>query len=107
MPDGDGWLLTTPAGDTTYSFAATRLALDHWALDAATLVRLVKDEPAELDVQDFVVEFAEVLGIPDALLPTYLEELAATLASACWKLRHSTATSTTCSTRTTSRSRPR
>jgi siderophore synthetase component len=91
-PDGDRWLLTTPAGDTTYSFTATRLALDHWAINQATLVRSVKDEPADLDVQDFVVEFAEVLGIPDALLPTYLEELASTLASACWKLRSSTAT---------------
>jgi siderophore synthetase component len=91
-PTDDQWVLTTPAGDTTYSFAATRLALDHWAIDATTLLRSVKDEPAALDVQDFVVEFAELLGIPDALLPTYLEELAATLASACWKLRHCTAT---------------
>ncbi|MFC7495821.1 MULTISPECIES: GNAT family N-acetyltransferase [unclassified Nocardioides] len=90
VADGDRWLLTTPAGDTTYSFAASRLVLDHWAVDAATLTRTVKDDPAALDVQDFVVEFSEVLGIPDALLPTYLEELAATLASACWKLAHST-----------------
>lgn len=92
VPDGDRWLLTTPSGDTTYSFAAQRLALDHWAIDPVTLTRTVKDEPADLDVQDFVVELSEVLGIPDALLPTYLEELAATLASACWKLTHATAT---------------
>lgn len=90
--DGDGWLLTSPAGDTTYSFAATRLALDHWAVEPSTLSRRVKDEPADLDVQEFVVEFASVLGLPDALLPTYLEELAATLAAACWKLTHSTLT---------------
>jgi len=92
VAEGERWLLTTPAGDTTYSFAATRLALDHWAVDATSVTRTVKDEPAELDVQAFVVEFADVLGIPDLLLPTYLEELAATLASSCWKLRHSTAT---------------
>ncbi|MBZ5737119.1 GNAT family N-acetyltransferase [Nocardioides mangrovi] len=92
VADGDRWLLTTPAGDTTYSFAAERLALDHWAVDPATVVRTVKDEPAELDAQDFVVEFSELLGVPDALLPTYLEELAATLQSACWKLAHSTLT---------------
>ena len=90
--DGDRWLLTTPAGDTTYSFVAQRLALDHWAVGASTLTRTIKDEPAPLDVQDLVTEFAEVLGIPDALLPTYLEELAATVAAACWKLTHSTAT---------------
>ncbi|HYF73222.1 MAG TPA: GNAT family N-acetyltransferase, partial [Nocardioides sp.] len=92
VADGEQWLLATPSGDTTYSFAAERLALDHWAVDAASLVRVVKDQPADLDAQAFVIEFAEVLGIPDALLPTYLEELAATLASACWKLTHSTAT---------------
>lgn len=89
--DGGGWLLTTPAGDTTYTFRAERLALDHWAVDPASVERTVKDEPAELDAQELVVELAEVLGIPDALLPTYLEEIAATLASACWKLTHATA----------------
>ena len=92
VADGDRWVLTTPAGDTTYSFAAQRLALDHWAIDASTLTRVVKDEPAAPDAQELVVELAEVLGIPDALLPTYLEELAATLAAACWKLTHATAT---------------
>ncbi|GAA4367709.1 GNAT family N-acetyltransferase [Nocardioides caricicola] len=90
-PDGDRWLLTTPAGDTTYSFRASRLALDHWAVEPASLERSVKDQPAPLDAQELVVELAEVLGIPDPLLPTYLEEVAATLAAACWKLTHSTA----------------
>ena len=36
-----------PAGHTTYTFAARRLALDHWALDAGILQRHVKDEPAD------------------------------------------------------------
>lgn len=90
-PDGDRWLLTTPAGDTTYSFRASRLALDHWAVEPESLERSVKDQPAPLDAQELVVELAEVLGIPDPLLPTYLEEVAATLAAACWKLTHSTA----------------
>lgn len=88
VADGDRWRLDSPAGDVTYSFVAARLALDHWAVDASSVSRLVKDEPAPLDAQAFVVEFAELLGIPDGLLPTYLEEIAATLASACWKLRH-------------------
>ena len=35
-----------------------------------------------------MIEFAEVLGIPPALLPTYLEEVASTLASSAWKLQH-------------------
>ena len=94
VEDGDDcYTLTSPAGDTAYSFTARRHALDHWVVDAGNLTRRVKDEPVDLDAQAFVVEFADVLGIPDALLPTYLEELASTLASTAWKLRHSTATS--------------
>jgi siderophore synthetase component len=85
-------VLTTPSRTTTYSFRAQRLALDHWAVDEASLERLVDGGPADLDVQAFVVEMAELLGIPDQLLPTYLEELAATLASAAWKRHHHTAT---------------
>jgi siderophore synthetase component len=88
---GDGYLLTTPDRTATYSFRARRLALDHWALDEASLSRTVAGEPAELDVQAFVVEMSELLGIPEKLLPTYLEELAATLASAAWKRHHHTA----------------
>jgi siderophore synthetase component len=86
------FVLTTPSRTTTYSFRAQRLALDHWAVDEASLERLVDGGPADLDVQAFVVEMAELLGIPDQLLPTYLEELAATLASAAWKRHHHTAT---------------
>jgi siderophore synthetase component len=88
----DGYILTTPDRSASYSFRARRLALDHWALDEASLAKTVAGRPAELDVQAFVVEMAELLGIPEKLLPTYLEELAATLASAAWKLHHHTAT---------------
>ena len=80
--------LTSPDGRATYAFDARRLALEHWAIDKGSLERHVDGVPAELDVQAFVAEFAERLGIPDALLPTYLEELASTLASAAWKLHH-------------------
>lgn len=89
---GDGYVLTTPDRSASYSFRARRLALDHWALDEASLSRSVAGRPAQLDVQAFVVEMAELLGIPEKLLPTYLEELAATLASAAWKLHQHTAT---------------
>ena len=70
-----GFRLTSPDGRAVYEYAAERLALDHWALDEASLTRTVDGEPAALDVQAFVVEFAGVLGIPEHLLPTYLEEL--------------------------------
>ena len=41
---------------------------------------------APLDAQAFVAEFSGSLGIPQQLLPTYLEEIAGTLASSAWKL---------------------
>ncbi|MGN6109777.1 MAG: GNAT family N-acetyltransferase, partial [Kofleriaceae bacterium] len=52
--DGERWRLDSPAGDVTYTFSATRLALDHWAVDAASVERSVKDEPEPLDAQAFV-----------------------------------------------------
>jgi siderophore synthetase component len=95
-PAGRGrWRVTSPDGGTVHEFAARRLPLDHWLVDPATVERRVKDEPAPPDVQAFVAAHAAALGIPDALLPTYLEELASTLASGMWKLRHSVASAAT------------
>ncbi|RHW22421.1 GNAT family N-acetyltransferase [Nocardioides immobilis] len=81
-PDGSrpGWWTLT-AGTSTYSFSARVHALEHWVVDPASI------EPAP-DAQAFVAELAPTLGIPDQLLPTYLEEIASTLAAAAWKLRH-------------------
>ncbi|MBC2962246.1 GNAT family N-acetyltransferase [Nocardioides deserti] len=87
---GDRWELVSPDARTRYTFRAQRLALEHWAVDPTSVERTLDGEPAPLDVQELVVELAPLLGIPDELLPTYLEELAATLASAAWKLEHST-----------------
>ena len=64
------WTLTT--GVSTYSFSARVHTLEHWVVDPASI------EP-EPDAQAFV---------PDRLLPTYLEEIASTLAAGAWKLRH-------------------
>jgi siderophore synthetase component/RimJ/RimL family protein N-acetyltransferase len=84
--DGDGWLLDT--GGSTYRFRARRHALEHWSIDEDSLTRAGADgQPLPLDAQEFVLELREVLGIPDALLGTYLEEVASTLASAAAKHR--------------------
>ncbi|TQL67848.1 siderophore synthetase component [Nocardioides albertanoniae] len=83
----DAWELQGPS--TTYVFTARRFMLDHWVVDPASIVRRGEEgEEAEVDAQAFVAEFAPALGIPATLLPTYLEELAATIASSCWKLEH-------------------
>lgn len=85
-PVRDRWRLTTPDGSGHYEFAARRFALEHWVVDAASLERRCSGEVAPLDAQAFVAEFATCLGLPDSLLPTYLEEIASTLGSASWKL---------------------
>ncbi len=88
---GDHWRLDL--GASTWTFTARRHPLEHWAVDAASVRRTVAGEPAPVDAQDFVVDCNDVLGIPDHLLPVYLEEIAATLASAAWKTTHHTLTS--------------
>ncbi|WP_435770312.1 GNAT family N-acetyltransferase [Nocardioides sp. SYSU DS0651] len=76
------------AGRSSYCFTARVHALEHWVVDPGSIGRTVAGRPAEPDVQAFVAELAPVLGIPEQLLPTYLEEVAATLAAGAWKLRH-------------------
>ncbi|QQD75943.1 GNAT family N-acetyltransferase [Curtobacterium sp. YC1] len=83
--DGDGWRLD--AGASTYRFRARQHVLEHWSIDEASLARTRAGEPAPLSAQDLVLELREVLGIPDELLGTYLEEIASTLASAAAKHR--------------------
>lgn len=91
-PDDQAWSLTTPDESATYTFTARRHPLEHWVLDPDSLQRWADGVPQEVDVQRFLTEFAPQLGIPDSLLPTYLEEVASTLASAAWKLTHATRT---------------
>jgi siderophore synthetase component/RimJ/RimL family protein N-acetyltransferase len=84
--DDDGWLLDT--GASTYRFRARRHALEHWSIDEDSLARAgAAGQPLLLDAQELVLELRDVLGIPDALLGTYLEEVASTLASAAAKHR--------------------
>lgn len=84
--DGDGFRLDL--GRSAYTFEARRHPLEHWVVDPASIVRTLDGAPATVDAQDFVVDCNDVLGIPDHLLPVYLEEIASTLASAAWKLTH-------------------
>ena len=85
-PDDDGWRLDL--GRSAYTFTARRHPLEHWVVDPASIARTVDGEETTVDAQDFVVDCNDALGIPDHLLPVYLEEIASTLASAAWKLTH-------------------
>jgi siderophore synthetase component/RimJ/RimL family protein N-acetyltransferase len=86
----DGWWeLAEPAdGGARFRFRARVLPLEHWLVDEASIVR-IEGTPVHgrLDVLEFVAAFQSVLGIPDDLLSTYLEELASTFAAACAKLQ--------------------
>lgn len=86
VPGEERWRVD--AGPSSYTFAARRHLLDHWVVDPASIERVRDGVPANPDAQELVAELAPTLGIPDALLPTYLEEIAATLAAGAWKLRH-------------------
>ncbi len=85
--DGDGWALD--AGDSTYRFRARVHALEHWVLDEDSLTRTRDGVPTPLSAQELVLDLRDVLGIPDAMLGTYLDEIASTLASAAAKHRRS------------------
>ena len=85
-PHRDRWQVE--AGPSTYTFAARRHLLEHWVVDPGSIERVRDGVPAAVDAQELVAELAPALGIPPSLLPTYLEEIAATLAAGAWKLRH-------------------
>lgn len=91
MPEG--FELRSPSGER-YRFAARRMQLDHWAIDAASLQRFAADGAAkDLDALEFITDFHEVLGINPVQLPIYLEEISSTLSSHAFKQAYSTASS--------------
>ncbi|WP_193105845.1 GNAT family N-acetyltransferase [Brachybacterium sp. FME24] len=68
-------------GETTYSYRARVLPLEHWLVEEDSITRHVGDLPRPLDVQQLILDLQESLQIPEDLLSTYLEELASTFAA--------------------------
>lgn len=95
-PAPGGWVLHGHGFE--YAFSATVHALEHWMVDPASIeVRPIAPDGTRSsagvpDVQEFVVRFRSELGLADAQLPLYLEELGSTLAGHCFKQLHSSAT---------------
>lgn len=81
------YTLAVPGGEAHYQFRAERLALDHWNIDAASLLKQENGRPLTLDALQFIVEFNQQIGIPQALLATYMEEISSTLSSSVYKLQ--------------------
>ncbi len=87
----DSYLLKSQSG-TGYRFRAERLLLDHWLIDSASIIKN-GDQDTALLLLDFIQEFQSELGIDDAMLPTYLEEIASTLNGQLWKQQNPIASS--------------
>jgi siderophore synthetase component len=66
-----------------YSFAARRMALDHWQIAADSIRR---DDGAPLDALQLVTDLREQLGLQGEQLGLYLEEVTGTLSALAYKL---------------------
>ncbi|KAA2245747.1 IucA/IucC family siderophore biosynthesis protein [Chitinophaga agrisoli] len=78
----EGWVcyvLKPDLPDIEYRFRARVLRLHHWYILTESIEKLVNGQPVPLDALAFIVEFSEQLNMDPALLPVYMEEVAATL----------------------------
>ncbi|GAB3542960.1 desferrioxamine E synthetase DesD [Arthrobacter tecti] len=82
---GDAYLLKSDDDAAIYRFSARRRALYHWSVDPASLTRHVDGDRTEINAQQFILDTKDRLGIPDELLPVYLEEISSTLAGSSYK----------------------
>ncbi|AUS80880.1 IucA/IucC family protein [Actinoalloteichus sp. AHMU CJ021] len=87
-PTGDGstYLVRGDDPSVEYRFTASVLALDHWVVDAASVVRHQGGAETPLDALGFFLDFRSALDLDGEPLPTYLEEISATLAAAAFRL---------------------
>ncbi|PWV54336.1 IucA/IucC family siderophore biosynthesis protein [Chitinophaga sp. S165] len=77
-----GWVcyvLTADQPNIEYRFRAKILRLNHWYILTKSIEKFVNGQAATLDALAFIVEFSEQLKMDPALLPVYMEEVAATL----------------------------
>ncbi|MBP1138024.1 siderophore synthetase component [Arthrobacter sp. PvP023] len=68
-----------------YRFSATIRPLEHWSVDADSIMCSRDGEDAPLDALRFITEFRDTLGIRPEMLPVYLEEISSTLSSHAYK----------------------
>lgn len=85
-PDGDRHVVRSDDGTVEYRFAARVLTLDHWHIDADSITRHHAGAELPLDAVDLIIELRGTLGLSDAILPVYLEEISSTLSGTAYKL---------------------
>ncbi|MGW0532152.1 IucA/IucC family protein [Streptomyces sp. NPDC003032] len=87
LGEGEGtYVVRSDDGLTRYRFAARVLRLDHWHIDADTITRHHDGTELPLNALEFFIELRGALGLSDAILPVYLEEISSTLSGICYKL---------------------
>ncbi|MGX9886982.1 IucA/IucC family protein [Streptomyces sp. NPDC002276] len=84
--DGDLYVVRSDDGLTRYRFTAVRRALDHWQIDADSISRHRDGAELPLAALEFFIELQKSLGLSEAILPVYLEEISSTLSGTCYKL---------------------
>lgn len=82
----DHFAVRSDDGAVEYRFRARLLALDHWQIDAESIIRHRDGAQLPPDAVDFCIEFAGPLGLSAQILPVYLEEITSTLAGTAYKL---------------------
>ncbi|MFF4655002.1 IucA/IucC family protein [Streptomyces sp. NPDC001381] len=80
------YVVRSDDGLTYYRFTAVRRALDHWQVDADSIIRTRDGAELPLAALDFFIELRQALGLSDEILPVYLEEISSTLSGTCYKL---------------------
>ncbi|MES1926234.1 IucA/IucC family protein [Salinisphaera sp. T31B1] len=81
------WRVVADDPAVVYRFVARRFWLDHWHIEPATIGKVVAGAPAPLDAAALFIECRAQLGLSETVLALYLEEIASTLYSACYKRR--------------------
>jgi siderophore synthetase component len=89
LKSGKTYGVFSPDKRFEYIFEASVLALNHWSVLLESIQKKTADgEEMPLRLLDFLIEFKDVLGIEEKLLPTYLEEITSTLYSTAYKIDH-------------------
>jgi siderophore synthetase component len=86
--DREGWSHYELQADTEqcrYQFQAKTMALRHWHVDPASIVRTLQGQTQSLDALTFINDFKHILGIQADKLPIYLDEISSTLFGAAYK----------------------
>ncbi|MEO8533882.1 MAG: IucA/IucC family siderophore biosynthesis protein [Flavobacterium sp.] len=87
LKSGKTYGVFSPDKTFEYTFEASILALNHWSVSLESIQKKTANgEEVPLRLLEFLIEFKDVLGIDEKLLPTYLEEITSTLYSTAYKI---------------------